>query len=205
VAPSEVLAIRKQSGTSRALRRAFVSAFLLGVFACSDGSHGAPSVVDSGQPAFDGGAEGIAEDAGAEGTPEDAGAMDSGGTDYCAEAGSRGAGTAFSDLYRDFFGPSGQASCSARSICHVPGGTGMQTSGGYVCSPDEPSCWASMTSTIVPDGGSTTPEETMLYRALRKAPPTPGSGPMPRNSTFAFCPDDLTRLRSWIVAGAPGP
>jgi hypothetical protein len=62
-----------------------------------------------------------------------------------------------------------------------------------------------MTSTIVPEGGSPTPEQTTLYRALRKAPPTPGSGPMPRNSTFAFCPDDLARIRTWIEAGAAGP
>ena len=125
--------------------------------------------------------------------------------DYCADAGGRSDGSTFADLYRDFFGPTGLASCSARSICHVPGGTGAQTSGGYECAPDEPSCWASMTSTIVPDGGSTTPEQTTLYRVLRKAPPTPGSGPMPRNSSFAFCPDDLMRITTWINAGAPGP
>jgi hypothetical protein len=124
--------------------------------------------------------------------------------DYCADAGGRGDGSTFVDLYRDFFGPTGLASCSARSICHVPGGTGAQTSG-YECAPDEPSCWASMTRTIVPDGGSATPEQTTLYRVLRKAPPTPGSGPMPRNSSFAFCPDDLARITTWITAGAPGP
>ena len=177
---------------------------MVGVSACSDGSAGGRAA-NSGQASFDAGAEAIAEDAGAQGTPDEAGATDSGAPDYCAEAGSRGSGAAFSDLYRDFFGPSGQASCSARSICHVPGGTGMQTAGGYECYPDEPGCWASMTSTIVPDGGSMTPEDTTLYRALRKAPPIPGSGPMPRNSTFAFCPDDLARIRSWIVAGAAGP
>jgi hypothetical protein len=174
-------------GGDRAFDSAFAAAFLLGVSACSTGS--------PAQPSFDGvalGDDGGAGEAGAAG-------------DYCAEAGSRGDGAAFSDLYRDFFGPSGQASCSARSICHVPGGTGAQNSGGYECYPDEPGCWASMTGTIVPEGGSPTPEQTTLYRALRKAPPTPGSGPMPRNSTFAFCPDDLARIRSWIAAGAAGP
>jgi hypothetical protein len=163
---------------------------LLAPSGCSDGSPAAPGV-DSGRPTFDAGAEEAAVEAAV--------------ADYCAEAGSRGDGATFADLYRDFFGPTGQASCSARSICHVPGGTGMQTSGGYECYPDEPGCWASMTSTIVPEGGSPTPDQTTLYLVLRKAPPTPGSGPMPRNSAFAFCPDDLARILSWIEAGAPGP
>ena len=59
-----------------------------------------------------------------------------------------------------------------------------------------------MTSTIVPSGGSASPEDTTLYKALRKAPPTPGSGPMPRNSSFAFCPGDLKRIATWISSGA---
>ncbi len=121
---------------------------------------------------------------------------------YCADAGDRGDGSTFADLYRDFFGPTGGASCSAQSICHVDGGTGAQTSGGYICAPDQQACWSAMTSTIVPRGGSATPEETPLYKVLRKAPPTPGSGPMPRNSSFAFCPDDLKRIADWIAAGA---
>jgi hypothetical protein len=140
-------------------------------------------------------------DAGVEAASEAAGAL----PDYCAEAGPRGDGATFADLYRDFFGPTGLASCSARSICHVSGGMGMQVSGGYQCAPDQATCWTSMTSTIVPEGGSMTPEQTTLYLVLRKAPPTPGSGPMPRNSAFAFCPDDLARIRTWIASGAAGP
>jgi hypothetical protein len=182
-----VLAIRKVPGGGRSAGcAALVAAFLLGLSGCSDGSAAMPGV-DPGKP------------------PVDAGAEEAAVADYCAEAGSRGDGATFSDLYRDFFGPTGQASCSARSICHVPGGSGMQTSGGYECYPDETGCWVSMTSTIVPEGGSSTPGQTTLYLALRKAPPTPGSGPMPRNSAFAFCPDDLVRIRTWIEAGAQGP
>jgi hypothetical protein len=126
---------------------------------------------------------------------------DAGVSAYCIEAGYRGDGSRFTDLYRDFFGPSGGASCSARSICHVEGGTGFLTSG-YECAPDQNGCWASMTSSIVPDGGTSMPETTRLYMALRKAPPTPGSGPMPRNSTYAFCPADLERISTWIQNGA---
>ncbi len=59
-----------------------------------------------------------------------------------------------------------------------------------------------MTHSIVPTGGTSMPQTTTLYKALRKAPPTPGSGPMPRNSTFAFCPADLARIEAWIGSGA---
>jgi hypothetical protein len=194
VAPRAVLAIREPLGGGRGgatwTSAALAASLLLGPYGCSDGTAAMPGI-DAGSAPFDAGSE---EEAAAP-------AM----VDYCAEAGSRGDGSTFADLYRDFFGPTGQASCSARSICHVPGGTGMQATGGYQCSPDEPTCWASMTSTIVPEGGSPTPEQTSLYQVLRKAPPTAGSGPMPRNSAFAFCPDDLARIRDWIEAGAPGP
>jgi hypothetical protein len=120
----------------------------------------------------------------------------------CDDAGDRGDGSSFTDLYRDFFGPTGLASCSAHSICHVPNGLGAVRSNGYVCFPDQPTCWATMTNTIVPAGGTNMPETTTLYKALRKAPPTPVSGPMPFQSTFAFCPNDLARIKAWIVAGA---
>jgi hypothetical protein len=176
----------------RGIGRAVALVSLLGTSACSEGDPAVPGTDSAETPA----------DAGVADVMPEAAVSD---YDYCADAGNRGDGATFADLYRDFFGPSGQASCSARSICHVPGGTGSQTSGGYQCYPDGPGCWASMTSTIVPEGGSATPEQTTLYLALRKASPTTGSGPMPRNSAFAFCRDDLARIRSWIASGAAGP
>jgi hypothetical protein len=160
-----------------------------GAVACMEGAaavpEGAPVAPLSAAPAgVDGG--------------EDAGSV----VNLCDDAGNRGDGSTFTDLYRDFFGPTGLASCSSRSICHVPGGTGAMTSN-YVCDPDKDGCWMGMTSSIVPGGGSLDPEHTTLYMALRKAPPLAGSGPMPRNSAFAFCPGDLDRIRAWIAAGAP--
>jgi hypothetical protein len=121
--------------------------------------------------------------------------------DPCLDADDRGDGSTFTDLYTDFFGPTGRASCGASSICHVPGGEGASVSG-YTCSTDQASCWTSMTSSIVPEGGSSHPDDTTLYGILRKAPPAPGSGPMPLDSTFAFCPGDLARIEAWIAAGA---
>jgi hypothetical protein len=172
-----------ERGAERAIACALLFGPLLASLACSAGEPAAPNV----------GSVVIAPPA------PDAGTL---GPSPCEDAGDRGDGSTFSDLYRDFFGPTGLASCSARSICHVPGGTGAQTSGGYICAPDQAECWASMTSSIVPDGGTPVPEGTTLYKALRKAPPTPGSGPMPRNSAFGFCPDDLARIKTWIASGA---
>ncbi len=171
--------------TDRAARSLILTS-VLALVACTGGEAGVP---ENGSPILD---VPVVVDAG------DAAVA----PDPCADAGDRGDGSTFTDLYRDFFGPTGLASCSAKSICHVPGGTGMQTSGGYVCSPDQDTCWASMTAVIVPDGGSSAPESTTLYKVLRKAPPTPGSGPMPRNSAFAFCPNDLARIKAWIASGA---
>ena len=173
--------LERTHGRTLVIASAFVS------LGCSAGAPASPRVGDVLGVA-------PAEDAGVD-------ASLSAAPDPCADAGDRGEGAAFPDLYRDFFGPTGRASCSARPICHVPGGTGAQTSG-YVCAPDQNGCWTSMTRSIVPDGGTAMPEDTTLYKALRKAPPTPGSGPMPRNSTFAFCPADLTRIRQWIASGA---
>jgi hypothetical protein len=201
--------MRRGSGAS------YVHAWVLASIACTAGEPASPSAGSAANVPFAADAapdeasvpgavlvDDAGDDAGND-AGDDAGA-DAGSaelTDPCLDAGDRGDGATFTDLYRDFFGPSGLASCGARSICHVPNGTGAQTSG-YLCAPDAHGCWASMTSTIVPDGGSATPEATALYEALRKAPPTPGSGPMPRNSTFAFCPGDLARIRAWIAAGA---
>jgi hypothetical protein len=187
---------RDSAAAAPLLGRTLALASLLAAPSCSAGEAAVPA--GGGGEWRDSGA-GVTADSAADAAEEVA------VVDYCADAGGRSEGSTFADLYRDFFGPTGLASCSARSICHVSGGTGAQTSGGYECVPDEPSCWASMTSTIVPEGGSATPEQTTLYLALRKAPPIHGSGPMPRNSSFAFCPDDLARITTWIEAGAQGP
>jgi hypothetical protein len=203
------------------MRRALFAAFILSSFGCTEGAPAAPSAggAESVPAARDAGASSVTgipsgDDAGAVEVTGIAPAVDAGvdggsdadagvtvRVDPCADAGDRGDGAAFADLYRDFFGPTGLANCSAGSICHVPGGTGTDTSG-YQCGPDANGCWTSMTTSIVPAGGTMSPEDTALYKVLRKAPPTPGTGPMPRNSAFAFCPPDLARIKAWIAAGA---
>ena len=47
-------------------------------------------------------------------------------------------------IYKDYFGPSGQASCSALTTCHISCTTAAGTLGGFVCTSKE-ACWLGMT------------------------------------------------------------
>jgi hypothetical protein len=120
-----------------------------------------------------------------------------------------GTGSKWSDLYRDFFGPTGQASCTTTGDCH---GT-MDQSGaraiGFVCGQTKDDCYMSMLTSIVPPGGTPAgaripAESTVLYQNVRKIMPANGApqGTMPRSSTFAFSPADLQRIAAWMNAGA---
>ncbi len=192
------------SGTALAL--ALAVAVALAASACGTGAPAQPVYTRADEACV---AAGGCVDAG---SGQDAGTVDTGSVDTgpppnpCADAGYRGEGGTFTDLYRDFFGPPeagpALASCAARPICHVPKGTGELITHGYQCFPDQATCWKSMTSTIVPMGGSASPEDTTLYKALRKGPPSTTSGPMPKDSEFTFCADDLARIRTWIANGA---
>jgi hypothetical protein len=121
----------------------------------------------------------------------------------CDDAGRPDGGSTWTDLYRDYFGPTGLASCTALSNCHGASTQTGATNSGFVCGNTKDECFLGITAplSIVPEGGTATPEQTTLYIALRKAPPNRG-GAMPRNSAFAFCPSDLMRIEGWIAAGA---
>lgn len=122
-----------------------------------------------------------------------------------AHDGGAGGGSTWTDLYRDFFGPSGQASCAKNGgNCH--GGeqeTGTIASGMVCSQTSKDDCHNGMTraASIVPPAGSATPDQTQLYAIVRKAPPNSG-GTMPKSSAFAFTPADLQRIADWIKAGA---
>ncbi len=115
-----------------------------------------------------------------------------------------GGGSTWADLYRDCFGP-GHADCSGAAGCHASAGDTGTSFSGFLCGPTKDECYAGMVGkdSLVPMGGSKTPETTRLYSALRKAPPA-ASPPraMPNNSGFEFDADALRRLRTWIQNGA---
>jgi hypothetical protein len=125
-----------------------------------------------------------------------------------------GTGVAFTDLYRDFFGPQGRATCGATQGCHgAPGDPGAVGSGGYVCplsaapdgggvsDPAEEQCRATMIKVGLQPSGAF--EGTLLYRALRKTTPTPLNHMPLAPFTYTFSPKGLARIAAWADAGAP--
>ena len=142
-------------------------------------------------------------------------------TDACATAG--GSGSTWTALYRDYFGPSGAASCATNGgDCH---GSATQTGAkqsGYVCGASQDECFKGMTvgsdpadfPPLVPaggtpqDGGAQTPMQTALYTAMRLQvanatdPMCTALTCMPKLSCFEFTAADVARIEGWIIAGA---
>jgi hypothetical protein len=117
-----------------------------------------------------------------------------------------GFGSGWSDLYRDYFGPTGQASCAGTAgACHGdPTATGAVNSD-YVCAGTVAGCYAGITSGsagLVTIGDTTDdPTTSGLYGVLRKACI---GGEMPKQpANFFFSAADMKRITDWIGAGAP--
>jgi hypothetical protein len=128
---------------------------------------------------------------------------DSGCGDPNADAGS---GTAWSDLYRDYFGPTGVASCAGTvGACHgETTGLGFQSSQ-YLCAGGVSGCYTGITNKsagLVVVGDTTdSPTDSTLYAVLRKECI---GGVMPKQpASFFFSPADMKRITAWIGAGAP--
>jgi hypothetical protein len=118
--------------------------------------------------------------------------------DPSADAGN---GHHFSDLYRDYFGPTARSSCAGTvGNCHgTADGRGAMSSGGYVCGPTPAACWQGMTQAgLLAD---TDPSTNGLLAVLRRCD---GSRFMPKQPTdFYFYAADLQRIKDWLAAGAP--
>jgi hypothetical protein len=155
--------------------------------ACSD-AHG---TVSGGEPRFDASPEGAFTDTGVGCTLADANA-------------DVGSGHAWTDLYRDYFGPTGKASCAGDGTCHGDKDQEGAVNSGYVCGHDADTCYTGITSPsagLVMVGDTTTdPKSTTLYAILRKKC---GGGIMPRKPAYAFDAPDIQRIVDWLRAGAP--
>ena len=140
-------------------------------------------------------------------TPATTTSPSDGGDDACSSANvDAGFGSAWSDLYRDYFGPTGQASCAGTAgACHGdPTATGAVNSD-YVCTGTVAGCYAGITSGsagLVTIGDTTDdPTTSGLYGVLRKACI---GGEMPKQpANFFFSAADMKRITDWIGAGAP--
>jgi hypothetical protein len=118
-----------------------------------------------------------------------------------------GAGTTWTDLYRDLFGPTAPASCAGTGMCHgTADESGARGSNGYVCTSRE-GCRESMLSLetgIVQPSDSKAPEKSTLIAMLRRRSASGGIvGTMPKRSEYVFSRDSIARVETWIRNGAP--
>lgn len=109
----------------------------------------------------------------------------------------------WAELHRDFFGPTGQASCAGDGACHgAPSQPGAMASG-YVCPEGRDACYAGITNPaahLVKLSSSGLASDTDLHRILRKSD---GTGIMPKRPEFVFSREDMARIDAWILRGAP--
>jgi hypothetical protein len=109
----------------------------------------------------------------------------------------------FSELYRDYFGPTGVASCAGDGACHGSAHQDGALASGYVCGDTASACRASIVRAgLVSREGAALVEATRLYQILRKPDGRFGSMPK-RPETLTFSKEDMARIGSWIDAGAP--
>ncbi len=118
-----------------------------------------------------------------------------------------GSGATFTDLYRDFFGPTGQASCAGDGLCHgSPEKAGAKGSSGFVCATEKAACWTSMTtgaSALVTAADATSPSTSALVLSIRHRRPDGGVvGNMPKRPLYVFSVASMQRITTWIAAGA---
>ncbi len=116
-----------------------------------------------------------------------------------------GSGTKWTDLYRDFFGPSGRASCAGDGACHgAPNQAGAITAGGFVCA-DEAGCRTKMIESglVRLPADASDPSSSTLVRILRKRNPDGSvTGIMPKRPAYVFSKTSIGRIETWIASGA---
>jgi hypothetical protein len=127
-------------------------------------------------------------------------------TGVCTTIPQLGTGHTWSELYADYFGGTGRATCAGNGSCHgTTSGAGFASSQ-YVCPPDDKdACYKSMLSAsagLITSGQ--TLENDFLYQAIRKEAAV-GLNNMPLEPVqiYTFTPTDLARISAWVAAGAP--
>jgi hypothetical protein len=116
-----------------------------------------------------------------------------------------GSGTAWPDLYRDLFGPTGRASCAGDGACHgAPNQAGAISASGFVCA-DETGCRTKMLEAglVKLPGDASDPSSSVLVKVLRKRN-ADGSltGFMPKRPAYVFSRTSIGRIETWTANGA---
>jgi hypothetical protein len=121
--------------------------------------------------------------------------------------------TSWRGLYRDFFGRGSPATCAGNGACHDAADKPGARSSGFVCA-DVDGCYQSLRTAkdplgkraLVEDADLAAPAGAHLFEVIRYRT---ASGQLLTNrgmpelpATFAYSPDDVTRMQAWIQAGA---
>lgn len=107
----------------------------------------------------------------------------------------------WASLYTDYFGPTGKASCSGGSDCHLTATATGAVVSNLVCA-DKDGCFATFTGAshlVRPATDVSNPSGASIFKELRQAGKT---GRMPLKSTFTFSPSDIDQISGWISRGA---
>ncbi len=125
-----------------------------------------------------------------------------------------GAGpTTWAGLYRDFFGHSAKSSCAGNGTCHGTATAVGSKASNFVCA-DLAGCWESLRNGLPPQGGKplvdaadiAAPDGAYLFSVIRIFNPD-GTTSVNRNMPqqprdFAFTPEHVARMKTWITSGA---
>jgi hypothetical protein len=115
------------------------------------------------------------------------------------------AGTTWRALYRDYFGPSGVASCAGGEECH---GSTLQLgyeSSNFLCPAGdaEAGCYAGITSWGTDGADLIQPDASFSHDMLsEELCQGDGAGTMPLDCSYVFTPVDMKRIADWVNAGA---
>ena len=124
-----------------------------------------------------------------------------------------GAGTTWTDLYRDFFGPTGVASCNRTGSCHGTPDKGGSLISNFVC-PESNECYRTMRMgkhptrgvALVDDTAIAMPDTAFVFSVVRVQAPDGrilNNLDMPQQPRdFAFTASELERIKAWIRSGA---
>jgi hypothetical protein len=114
-----------------------------------------------------------------------------------------GTGSLWTDLYRDYFGPTGAASCTGNNVCHGDSTQPGAMASDFICGDDPDTCYMGLTSVMAGLVQATTPGNeatTSLELVLRQ---TTGNGTMPKEPMYTFSVGDIARISAWLAAGHP--
>jgi len=120
------------------------------------------------------------------------------------DAAPEGTSLLFTDLYTEYFSPSGRGSCAGNDTCHGAADEPGVLASDFICGTDKAQCRATLLSSplgmVVPGNA----DGSYLVSIIRHTTASGGvAGRMPKAPfTYSFSETGMNRIRGWIAAGA---